>query len=70
MYFVTTFFAVDNTDGQIKQFVSDWYLLASSWKEAQHLVETKYPYLVLQGVFEKEVDYDTKKVLNVAPDLN
>jgi len=60
--FLTTFQAIDKTDGKIKTFISEWHLLAISWEEAEILIKTKYPYLTLRGEYICEIDEKTNKV--------
>ena len=54
--FVTSFIAINRTDGKMKKFLSEWYLLATSFEEAEKIARERFPYLTIEGEFVCEID--------------
>lgn len=56
--YVTTFQAVDKTDGFLKTWVGP-VIFANNLEEANLVIKNKFPYLCVQGEFVSETDEHT-----------
>lgn len=62
--FITTFQAIDKTDGHLKMFVGQ-NIFAKDENEAKIIIEINFPYLCVIGELIKEIDEFTGKEIKL-----
>jgi len=62
--YITTFQAIDKTDGMIKTFEGNC-VYSSDQETAETMVKNNFPYLTIVGEFVSEVDEFTGKELDL-----